>query len=40
MTQFTNVLFDNDIAEQIDKILTYEQPSELTLKNFYGVEGE
>jgi len=35
MTQFTNVLYDNDIAEQIDIAITYTDPSELLYVPFY-----
>ncbi len=35
MTQFTNVLFDNEIAEQIDNVITYTEPSELLYVPFY-----
>jgi hypothetical protein len=35
MTQFNNVLFDNDLAEQIDNIITYTDPSELLYVPFY-----
>lgn len=36
MTQIKNVLFDNDIAEQIDNITTYTDPSELLYVPFYN----
>lgn len=36
MTQIKNVLFDNDIAEQIDNVMSYINPSELLYVPFYN----
>ena len=36
MTQINNVLFDNDVAEQIENIISYTEPSELLYVPFYN----